>query len=48
MSELTTLVKPDGTKVKVNQTSLDCALSLGWKKPTNKAKSNGNSKKPRK
>lgn len=33
-----TLVKPDGTEVKVNDKSLNHALSLGWKKkPTKKA-----------
>jgi len=45
MSDLIALVKPDGTEIKVNQNSLEWALSLGWKKPTQKSKTNGNGRK---
>ncbi len=30
MNELTTLYKPDGMEVRVNEKSLEHALSLGW------------------
>jgi hypothetical protein len=36
--ELTSLYKEDGKEMKVNKTSLEYALSLGWSKTKPKAK----------